>query len=106
MKKIALSLAAAALMLAADGPQTITGTITDNMCGGDHKAMNMGSDQKCLAECIKSMGAKYALWDGKTAYELSDQKGASKFAAKKVTVKGTVDENAKTIQVTSIAAAK
>ena len=106
MKKIALSLAVAALMLAADGPQTLTGTITENMCGGSHKAMDMGTDEKCIAECVKSMGAKYALWDGKTAYELSDQKNAAKFATKKVTVKGTVDETAKTIQVTSIAAAK
>jgi uncharacterized protein (DUF2236 family) len=106
MKRIALTLAAAALMLAADAPQTITGTITDNMCGGDHKAMNMGPDAKCLAECIKTMGAKYAVWDGKTVYELSDQRAASKYAGKKVTVRGTVDAAAKTIQVTSIAAAK
>lgn len=106
MKKIVLSLAAAALMLAADGPQTLTGTITDNMCAGDHKDMKMGPDEKCVTECVKTMGAKYALWDGQTAYELSDQKNAAKFAAKKVTVKGTVDAKAKTIQVTSIAAAK
>lgn len=104
MKTLALLLAAAALTFAAD--TTITGTITDNMCGGDHKGMNMGTDEKCLADCIKSMGAKYALWDGKTTYELSDQKTAAKFAAKKVTVKGAVDAAAKSIQVTSIAAAK
>ncbi len=106
MKKIALSLAAAAVMLAADGPLTITGTITENMCGGDHKAMNMGPDAKCIAECVKSMGAKYALWDGTTVYELSDQKGAAKFVARKVNVSGTVDAKAKTIQVVSITAAK
>lgn len=93
-------------MLAADGPQTLTGTITENMCGMNHKAMDMGPDAKCISECVKTMGAKYALSDGKTVYELSDQKNAAKFAAKKVTVKGTVDEQAKTIQVTSIAAAK
>jgi hypothetical protein len=51
-------------------------------------------------------GAKYALWDGKETYVLSDQKGAAKFAAKKVTVKGTLDASGKTIQVSSIAAAK
>jgi hypothetical protein len=106
MKKIALALSAAALLMAADGPQTITGTVTEDMCGANHKAMDMGPDEKCIAECVKSMHAKYALYDGKTVYELSDQKGAAKFAAKKVTVKGTVDPAAKTIQVTSIAAAK
>jgi hypothetical protein len=106
MKTIVLALAAASLVMAADGRQTITGTITENMCGGDHKAMNMGADAKCIAECVKSMGAKYALWDGKTAYELSDQKGAAKYIARKVNVAGTVDATAKTIQVVSITPAK
>ncbi len=103
-KQIAMLIAAAALMLAA-GQQTFTGTITDSMCGGDHKAMKMGTDEKCVTECVK-MGAKYALWDGKAAYVLSDQKTPARFAAKKVTVTGTLDEKTKTIQVVSIAAAK
>jgi hypothetical protein len=51
-------------------------------------------------------GAKYALWDGKATYVLSDQTGAAKFAARKVTVTGTLDAKAKTIQVSSIGAAK
>jgi len=51
-------------------------------------------------------GAKYALWDGKQTYVLSDQKEAAKFPAKKVIVKGTLDAKAKTIQVSSIVAAK
>ena len=102
-KFIVTIFASAALMLAAD--QTFTGTVTDSMCGGNHKAMNMGSDEKCVIECVRA-GAKYALWDGKDTYVLSDQAAASKFAAKKVTVKGTLDAKAKTIQVSSIAAAK
>jgi len=102
-KTLGLIFAMAALALAAD--QTFTGTVTDSMCGGDHKAMNMGSDDKCVTECVK-MGAKYALWDGKNTYTLSDQKAAAKFPAKKVTVTGTLDQATKTIQVKSIAAAK
>jgi len=102
-KTIVMIFASAALMLAAD--QTFTGTVTDSMCGGSHKAMNMGSDEKCVLECVRA-GAKYALWDGKQTYVLSDQTGASRFAAKKVTVTGTLDAKAKTIQVSSIAAAK
>ena len=102
-KTIATIFASAALMLAAD--QTFTGTITDSMCGGDHKGMNMGADDKCVTECVKA-GAKYALWDGKNSYTLSDQTGAAKFAARKVTVTGTLDAKAKTIQVSSIGAAK
>jgi len=104
-KAIIVALAGSALLLAA-GPQKYSGTVTDNMCGADHKSMNMGSDAKCVTECVKSMGAKYVLWDGKTAYELSDQKGAEKFAGQKVTVTGTADEAAKTLKVVSIAAAR
>lgn len=103
-KQIAIMIAAAALMFAA-GKQTFTGTITDSMCGGDHKAMNMGADDKCVIACVKA-GAKYALWDGKTAYVLSDQTTPEKFAAKKVKVTGTLDEKANIIKVESIAVAK
>ena len=102
-KTIATIFASAALMLAAD--QTFTGTITDSMCGGNHKSMNMVTDEKCVLECARA-GAKYALWDGKATYVLSDQTGAAKFAARKVTVTGTLDAKAKTIQVSSIGAAK
>ena len=99
-KTIATILASAALTWAAGN--TCTGTVTDSMCGGDHKGMNMGTDEKCVTECVK-MGSKYALYDGKNTYTLSDQKAAAKFAAKKVTVTGTLKGS--TIQVTSIAAA-
>ena len=104
MKKTMATIFAAASLMWAAG-QTFTGTVTDSMCGGDHKAMNMGTDDKCVTECVK-MGAKYALFDGKDTYTLSDQKSAAKFAAKKVTVTGTLDAKAKTIQVSSITAAK
>jgi hypothetical protein len=102
---IALAIAPAALMFAAD-KQTFTGSITDSMCNADHKAMKMGNDPKCVVECVKGMGGKYALYDGKNIYTLSDQKTPAKFAAKKVTVIGTLDEKTKTIAVDSIAAAK
>jgi len=104
MKKLsALFLLTAALVLGAE--QTFTGTITDSMCGGDHKAMNMGANDKCVTECVKA-GAKYALWDGHQTYVLSDQAGAAKLAARKVIVKGTLDAKTKMITVASITAAK
>jgi len=106
MKKTIATIFISAAMMWAAGSQTFTGVVTDSMCGGDHKAMNMGgSDEKCVTECVKS-GAKYALFDGKNSYVLSDQAGAAKFAARKVKVTGTLDQNAKTIHVSSIAAAK
>jgi hypothetical protein len=106
MKQIAIALAGAALLCGA--PQKFTGVITEDMCGKQgHSAMKMGPpDSKCVQECVKSMHAKYALYDGKEVYVLSDQKAPEKFAAKKVTVTGTLDAANKTIQVEKIEAAK
>jgi hypothetical protein len=75
------------------------------MCGADHKMMNVSPDSKCVTDCIK-MGSKFALLDGTNVYELSDQKAPAKFAGQKVKVMGTLDAKTKTLQVTSIAAAK
>jgi hypothetical protein len=88
-KTIVLTLAAAGTMLAA----TFTGTITDSGCAqADHKAMNMGSDEQCVKGCMK--------------HGLSDQKTPEQFAAKKVTVDGTLDAKTNTIKVASIKAAQ
>ena len=106
-KQIAIAVASAALMFGAPASQTFTGTITDDMCAkADHKDMKMGSDEKCVNECIKGMGGKYVLYDGKDAYVLSDQLTPAKFAAKKVTVTGTLDAKTKTIKVDKIEAAR
>ena len=105
-KQIALVFALAALSFGA-GKQTFTGTITDDMCAkADHKDMKMGSDEKCVTECIKGMNGKYVLYDGRDAYKLSDQKTPARFAAKKVMVTGTLDEKTKTIAVEKIEPAK
>jgi hypothetical protein len=87
---------------------TFTGVITDSECArADHKAMNMGSnDEQCVKACVDAHGARYVLWDGNATYDLSDQKTPEQFAARKVTVSGTLDAKTKTIQVDSIKAAK
>ena len=106
-KQIAIAIASAALVLAAPASQTFTGIITDDMCAkGDHSSMHMSSNAKCVTECIKGMNGKYVLFDGKNSYALSDQAAPAKFAAKKVSVTGTLDEKSKTIAVTKIEAAK
>ena len=106
-KQIAIVVAAAALAFSAHAAQKFTGTITDDMCAkANHKDMNMGDDVKCVDECIKSMKGKYMLYDGKDTYALSDQKAPAKFAAKKVTVTGTLDAATKTITVEKIEATK
>src|SRR5262245_17360577 len=106
-----LSLLAALLLVAAlsaaQTKQTFTGVITDDMCAkGDHSKMGMGpNDAECTKACVALHGAAYVLYDGKSAYVLSDQKLPEKFAGQKVTVAGTLDAKTKTIKVNSIAAA-
>ena len=91
-------------MAAAAGPQKFTGVITDSMCAdGDHSHMKMGpTDGECTKACVSEHDAMYVLYDGKSAYVLSDQKTPEKFAGKKVTVTGTLDAKTKTIRVDSI----
>jgi len=106
-KQLAIAIALALPMALFGASQTFTGIITDDMCDkADHKDMNMGPNAQCVTECIKSMKGKYVLFDGKASYVLSDQKAPEKFAAQKVTVTGTLDPKAKTIQVEKITAAK
>jgi len=59
-----------------------------------------------VTECVKGMSGKYVLYDGKTAYILSDQNAPEKFAAQKVIVIGTLEAKTKTIQVERITQAK
>ena len=58
---------------------------------------------KCVVECAKGgNNAKYALFDGKNVYVLSDQKTPEQFAGKKVTVTGTLYEKTKILKADSI----
>lgn len=103
MKK-ALTLVFLATAMLAEA-QTFTGVVTDSMCGKDHSKMNLGADGPCSQACVKA-GAKYALYDGKKAYRLSDQTGPAKFAGQKVTVTGTLVQKTGIIQVVKIVGAK
>jgi len=101
-----------AAVAAAPGKRKFTGAITDSMCAtADHSRMRMGpTDAECTIACITAHGALYVLYDGKEVYTLSDQQTPEKFAAKKVTVMGTLDAKTKTIHMDngagSITAAK
>jgi hypothetical protein len=108
MKPVMLSLFVAAAVSAAQEKQTFTGIITDDMCPlGTHTHMRMGpTDAECARACITSHGADYVLYDGKSAYVLSDQKTPDAYAAQKVRVVGTLDAKTKTIRVESIAPIK
>ena len=108
MKYSISSLLVVAALSAAQGKQTFTGTITDNMCAkAGHAQMRMGpTDAECTTACVSIHGATYVLYDGKEVYALSDQRTPEKFAGQKVRVTGTLDAKTKTIQVDSISAAK
>jgi hypothetical protein len=108
LANLALSYLAVLGLSAAQSKKTFTGTITDDVCArADHSQMRMGpTDAECAAACIEAHGAVYVLYDGDSAYTLSDQRAAEKFAAQKVKVVGKLDGKTKTIHVESITAAK
>jgi hypothetical protein len=95
-------------LYAAQGRQAFKGTVTDDVCArADHSQMRMGpTNAECAAACIDAHGAMYVLYDGNSAYALSDQRTAAKFAARKVKVTGTLDSKTRTIHVESITATK
>jgi hypothetical protein len=105
MNTLAAFVLCVGMALAADAPRTFTGVITDTMCGADHSHMGVKPDSKCVRECVRS-GSKYALWDGKKLYTLSDQQTPEKFAAEKVRITGTLFEKTGIIKVDKIEAAK
>jgi hydroxyethylthiazole kinase-like sugar kinase family protein len=105
MKLTICTLAALLLLslgaLAADSKdQTLTGTVSDMMCGAHHTMMPGLADDQCTRACVKT-GADYALVVGSKVYTLKGNKAEiDKFAGERATVKGTVSGNV--IQATSI----
>ncbi|HVG55942.1 MAG TPA: hypothetical protein VM846_15995 [Vicinamibacterales bacterium] len=108
MKPVMFCLLLVVAVSAAQEKQTFTGIITDDMCPlANHSRMQMGpTDAECTKACIAAHGAVYVLYDGTSAYVLSDQKAPEKFAAQRVRVVGALDPKTKTIRVDSIAAAQ
>ena len=87
----------------AQATQTLTGTISDAMCGKTHM-MKGESAAKCTRECVKD-GSDYALVVGDKVYTLKGDKAAiDKFAGAKVIVKGKTDGSVVTVE--SIKASK
>jgi hypothetical protein len=107
VKYLFVGLLVVAALPAAQGRQTFTGIITDDVCARDgHARMRMGpTDAECTRVCVMVHDASYVLDDGKNVYTLSDQKTPEGFAAQKVRVAGTLDAKTRTILVDSITAA-
>lgn len=92
---------AALPMLAAGKSQTLTGQVSDAMCGAKHQ---MGSAAECTRGCVKH-GSKYALVVGDKVYtlETSDKATLDKLndlAGASAKVTGDVDGD--TIAVKSV----
>lgn len=89
-------------------PQTLTGQISDSMCGKSHAGMgDMGKNPKdCTGACVKA-GAKYVLVSSEKVYEIKNQNFAALAAnaGARVQLTGDVDKDGKTITVTKIAPA-
>ncbi len=97
----ALALGAASLF--AQAAQTITGTVSDAMCGAHHM-MKGATAAQCTRECVKQ-GSDFALVSGSKVYTLKGDKAQfDKFAGENVVVKGKVSGT--TISVDSIGPSK
>lgn len=105
MKTFVIFVGAAALLVSAPARRTVTGVLTDKMCGADHSMMHVKPDSKCVRECVRA-GSAYALAAGGKVYTLTNSKTANAFAGQKVRVAGTLDEKTGTIAVDSISAVK
>lgn len=91
---------------AADKTQTLTGKVSDAMCGAKH--MMSGDAAQCARACVKN-GSKYALLVGDKVYTLEAKDKASldklsELADKSAKVQGTVSGD--TIQVSSVSESK
>lgn len=84
------------------GKQTLTGEISDDMCGSKH--MMDGSTAHCTRECVKN-GSNYALVVGDQVYKLKGHKEeVDKLAGQHATVTGNL--NGDTLEVESVTVAK
>ena len=85
------------VILAQVEQKTLTGVVSDAMCGATHMMKNK-PDAECLRYCIKQ-GTKYALVAGKNVYTLEGHEAdLDKHAAEKVTVKGTLKGQSLTVE--------
>lgn len=101
----AMVLALALASTASPKTTTLTGTVTDAMCGAEH--MMKGSAAECTRGCVKK-GSDYALVVKDKVYTLKTSSAAAKTRLDKLageTAKVTGDLDGDTVQVTSVQAA-
>jgi len=95
---VAAVLTPLAILAQTSGDQkTLTGVLSDAMCGQTHMMKDKPAAE-CLRYCVKQ-GTKYALVAGKNVYTLEGHEAElDKYAAQKVTVKGTMKGETMTVE--------
>ena len=84
--------------------QTWQGFVTDTHCDTNCQVTkDMTPDKQCIERCVRK-GSKYGLWVEHHVYELEPQSKAARYAAKEVSVTGTLD--GETMHIGSIKASK
>lgn len=83
---------------------TVSGWISDSMCGAKHT----GSGAACVKKCIDGGSAPvFVSASDKAVWKIDNPDAVkSNYYGSKVTVTGTVDKDAKTVHIDSIAEAK
>jgi hypothetical protein len=104
MKKFWMIVSIGSLFAAAGLAETMSGTISDSMCGAKH-AGAAAADAACVKKCIKGGASAVFVSEGKV-YQISadSQKRVGALLGQKVTVNGKLDGD--TIDVESAQAAK
>ena len=97
MMRISGLLAAGVFAALGYASETLTGTVTDTMCGAKHM-MADASPEKCIRECVKQ-GSEFGLVSGGKVYTLKgDKKQFDKYAGKDVTVNGKLEGDTMTVE--------
>ena len=99
----AIAVAAQTASSHAGQEKTLTGTVSDSMCGATHMLKDKTAAE-CTRVCVKQ-GQQYALAVGQEVYTLKGHEAElDKLAGSRATVKGKVSGD--TIAVESVSAAK
>jgi hypothetical protein len=92
-----LMLAFAGAFAAFTQQQSLTGVVTDSMCGAAHMSKDK-TPAECTKMCVKD-GMKYALAVEKKVYTLEGHEAElAKLAGQKVTVQGTLKGDTVTVE--------
>lgn len=109
MKKLLCSVGLFVILafLASAADQTLTGKISDSMCGASHAKMitehpDMKTDHNCAVACVKA-GAKYVFVSGGKVYNIDNQDFADLEKGAGRTVRLTGDVKGDTITVSKVA---